>query len=176
MSGTHPSRTGFFGAFRNRALGVAFLVLLLLFVWLTYAIFSKSFVAYDDVSLKSSQIGLQLPSRADVKIRGVLVGEVLNTSTAGKGANITLGIYPNQAHTIPANVTARIIPKTLFGEKYVALQVPQSPSARSIRAGDVISEGCRARSAGAAVRGWRSRSRRCCPTSTRCCARCSLPS
>ena len=37
-------------------------------------------------------------------------------------------------------MTARIVPKTLFGEKYVALQVPADPSARSIRAGDVISE------------------------------------
>ena len=37
-------------------------------------------------------------------------------------------------------MSARIVPKTLFGEKYVALQVPQRPSARSIRAGDVISE------------------------------------
>ena len=37
-------------------------------------------------------------------------------------------------------MSARILPKTLFGEKYVALQVPARPSARSIRAGDVISE------------------------------------
>jgi phospholipid/cholesterol/gamma-HCH transport system substrate-binding protein len=32
------------------------------------------------------------------------------------------------------------LPKTLFGEKYVALQVPSSPSPRSIQAGDTISE------------------------------------
>ena len=37
-------------------------------------------------------------------------------------------------------MTARIVPKTLFGEKYVALQVPKDPSSRSIGAGDVISE------------------------------------
>jgi phospholipid/cholesterol/gamma-HCH transport system substrate-binding protein len=41
---------------------------------------------------------------------------------------------------IPANVSARIVPKTLFGEKYVALQVPSDPAPRSIRAGDVIEE------------------------------------
>ena len=37
-------------------------------------------------------------------------------------------------------MTARILPKTLFGEKYVALQVPSSPSSVSIKAGDVIRE------------------------------------
>jgi phospholipid/cholesterol/gamma-HCH transport system substrate-binding protein len=37
-------------------------------------------------------------------------------------------------------VTARILPKTLFGEKYVALQVPTSPSGHAIAAGDVITE------------------------------------
>jgi phospholipid/cholesterol/gamma-HCH transport system substrate-binding protein len=132
--------SGFFAGFQHRVLGVAFLLLLALFAGLTWAIFNKSFVAYDDVSLKSSSIGLQLPSRADVKIRGVEVGEVLATRTDGDGASIKLGIFPSQAHIIPSNVTARIVPKTLFGEKYVALQVPKNPSSRSIRSGDVISE------------------------------------
>ena len=37
-------------------------------------------------------------------------------------------------------MTARIIPKTLFGEKYVALQVPARPDAEPIAADDVIEE------------------------------------
>ena len=41
-------------------------------------IFTKKFVDYDEVTLQTSNIGLQLPSRADVKIRGVIVGEVLD--------------------------------------------------------------------------------------------------
>ena len=32
-------------------------------------------------------------------------------------------------------MTARIIPKTLFGEKYVALQLPARPDAEPIAAG-----------------------------------------
>jgi phospholipid/cholesterol/gamma-HCH transport system substrate-binding protein len=134
------ARTSLFGELRHRALGVAFLLLLVLFVALTVAIFNKSFVKYDRVTLKSDQIGLQLPSRADVKIRGVQVGEVLKTATAGSGATITLGIYPSQAHLIPKNTSARILPKTLFGEKYVALQVPTRPSRQSISAGDTITQ------------------------------------
>ena len=38
--------------------------------------------------------------------------------------------------TIPANVTGSIVPKTLFGEKYVALVVPDDPAADHIEAGD----------------------------------------
>ena len=132
--------SGFAETVQHRVLGVGFLVLLVVFVGLTTAIFNKSFVSYDKVNLKSGQIGLQLPSRADIKIRGVIVGEVLKTTTAGDGADLQLGIYPSQAHIIPKNVTARIIPKTLFGEKYVSLQVPAHPSSQNIKAGDTISE------------------------------------
>ena len=124
----------------HRLLGVAFLVLLAFFGWLTYAIYNKQFTDYEDVQLQASKTGLQLPSRADVKIHGVLVGEVLKTAAAPHGVRITLGLYPNKTDIIPENTTARILPKTLFGEKYVALQMPQHPSPRSIQAGDVIGE------------------------------------
>ncbi len=124
----------------HRVLGVGFLVLLVFFVWGTYAIFTKKFVDYVPVSVRTSTIGLQLPALADVKIRGVLVGDVRKATSSGHGAVLSLAIDPAKAALIPANTTARILPKTLFGEKYVALQVPDHPSSRHIRAGDVISE------------------------------------
>jgi phospholipid/cholesterol/gamma-HCH transport system substrate-binding protein len=122
-----------------RAYGIAFLVLVLVFVWLTYAVFTKKFTPYDEVTLKTSSIGLSLPARADVKIRGVQVGEVLSATTDGDGAKLVLGLYPDQTSTIPENVSATILPKTLFGEKYVALDVPQDPKG-TIQAGDTISQ------------------------------------
>ena len=125
---------------KHRVFGVAFLVLLLLFVYLTYAIFTKKFVDYVPVKLKTSSIGLQLPALADVKIRGLIVGDVRSIDSDGDGAVLTLAIDPKQKDLIPRNVSARILPKTLFGEKYVALQVPSSPSPESIRAGATISE------------------------------------
>ncbi len=134
------TKSAFMSGLQHQVLGVAFLLLLALFAGLTYAIFNKSFKSYDEVRLKSSKIGLQLPSRADVKIHGVIVGEVLSTTSTGDKAELELGIFPGETHLIPKNVTARIVPKTLFGEKYVALQMPKDPSSRSIRAGDVISE------------------------------------
>ena len=136
----HRNASGLRAAVEHRVLGAAFLALLAIFVWLTYAIFNKSFASYDDITLRASKTGLQLPSRADVKIRGVQVGEVLDQQVTADGVNLTLGIFPGKASTIPENATARILPKTLFGEKYVALQVPEHPSPRSITAGTVISE------------------------------------
>jgi phospholipid/cholesterol/gamma-HCH transport system substrate-binding protein len=125
-------------AMSGRVLGVVFLVICLFFVWLTYAVFTKKFSDYDEVTLQSSKIGLSLPARADVKIRGVLVGEVLETETDGDGARLTLGLYPETRDTIPKDVTAQILPKTLFGEKFVSLDVPRNPSAEPIAAGDTI--------------------------------------
>jgi len=127
------------GHVNHKVLGIVFVCLLLLGVWLTYGVFTKKFVDYDKVTLQTSALGLQLPERADVKIRGVIVGEVLGFETDRDGAKVTLGLYPDQVHTIPANVTGSIVPKTLFGEKYVALEVPPDASPEHIRAGATIS-------------------------------------
>ncbi|WP_241153824.1 MCE family protein [Nocardioides pantholopis] len=123
---------------RTRLLGIVFLAFVVGAVYLTYATFTKKFTDYDRVTLQTSSIGLQLPTRADVKIRGVIVGEVLDFDTTAGGAELTLGIYPDERATIPANVTGAIVPKTLFGEKYVSLVVPEQPAAKPIRTGQTI--------------------------------------
>jgi phospholipid/cholesterol/gamma-HCH transport system substrate-binding protein len=117
----------------HKLLGVVFLALVLAGIYGTYGIFSKKFVAYDEVTLQTSTIGLQLPARADVKVRGVLVGEVIAFDTVADGAELTLGLYPEQLDTIPANVTGSIVPKTLFGEKYVSLEVPEGQPTDAVR-------------------------------------------
>jgi phospholipid/cholesterol/gamma-HCH transport system substrate-binding protein len=122
----------------HKLLGVVFICLLLFGVYTTFAIFTKKWAEYDEVTLQTSTIGLQLPMRADVKIRGVIVGEVLAYEPTGEGADITLGLYPEETDTIPANVSGAIVPKTLFGEKYVALEVPEDESSESIEAGATI--------------------------------------
>ena len=121
-----------------KLLGVVFLAMLVGGVYLTYGIFTKKFTDYDEVTLQTSTIGLQLPARADVKIRGVIVGEVLEFDTVSSGAELTLGIFPSELDSIPANVTGSIVPKTLFGEKYVSLVVPEDHSPDPIQTGAVI--------------------------------------
>ena len=124
---------------RSKSLGVLFLVLMLASVWVTYGVFTKKFTDYDEVIVHASKIGLQLPHRADVKIKGVIVGEVLDYQPTAEGADITLGLFQDRATAIPSDVTASILPKTLFGEKFVSLIVPEGgSSAAPIADGDVI--------------------------------------
>ncbi|WP_232211563.1 MULTISPECIES: MCE family protein [Nocardioides] len=122
----------------NKVLGVVFLALLLSSVWLSYGVFTQKFTDFDEVELKTTNIGLQTPIRADVKIRGVQVGEVIDIRTDGEGATLTLGLYPDMRDTIPSNVSGSIVPKTLFGEKYVSLIVPEGPLADPIQVDTVI--------------------------------------
>ena len=124
---------------RTKTLGVFFLALMLASVWATYGVFTKQFTDYDEVVVHASKIGLQLPMRADVKIKGVIVGEVLDYEPTADGADITLGLYQDRTTQIPRDVTASILPKTLFGEKFVSLIVPDGGSgARPIADGDEI--------------------------------------
>ncbi|MCD6640198.1 MAG: MCE family protein [Nocardioides sp.] len=123
---------------RHRLLGIVFLALMTTGVFATYGVFTKKFASYDEVTLHASRIGLQLPARADVKVRGVIVGEVLDYEPTAEGARLTLGLYKDRDAAIPADVTASIVPKTLFGEKYVSLIVPEDPSSERLAAGDTI--------------------------------------
>ncbi|TCC53931.1 MCE family protein [Kribbella capetownensis] len=123
----------------RRVLGVAFIGVLCFLLWLTYAFYAKVFTKTVDVELKTSHIGLQLNEHADVKLRGIIVGEVRSVSTDGDEATVNLSLKPDQIGEISSAVSARILPKTLFGEKYVALVPPEGSEGRHIRAGDVIS-------------------------------------
>src|SRR3954449_5684188 len=126
--------------FSDRLLGVIFVLLLVLGVWFINAIFTQKFTSYDKVALNTDTIGLQLPTRADVKIRGVIIGQVLDAKAESDGAVLTLGIDPHKIGEIPRNVTASILPKTLFGEKYVELVVPSQARTQALASGDRITQ------------------------------------
>jgi len=124
----------------NRMLGILFVGLLLLGVWVVNAVFSQKFLSFDRVELNTDTIGLQLPERADVKVGGVIVGQVMEARSGADGAVLTLGIKPDKIGQIPDNVTASILPKTLFGEKYVELVIPSRASSSALQKGDRITQ------------------------------------
>lgn len=124
--------------FTNKVLGLVFIALIAAALWGINGVFTKKFVSYDDVRLLSSSAGLNLPEEADVKVRGVIVGEVREQQSHGKRAILTLGIESDKINQIPRNVTASLIPKTLFGEKYVSLDIPRSPASAHLQDGDTI--------------------------------------
>ena len=109
-------------------------------VWLTWAFFNKSFVNYDNVTLTGVKAGLSLPENADIKLRGMIVGEVRGVDVKGDEVKFTLGMKPELINEVPADVTAQIVPKTLFGEKYISLipADPDSAAGPKLKAGDTI--------------------------------------
>ncbi len=123
---------------RLRLAGVAFLVVIGLLVALTIALYNKTFTTVAFVTLRADRIGNQLSPTADVKLRGLVVGEVRSVAVKPDGASIRLAIAPDKLRLIPANVAARLLPKTLFGEKFVDLIIPADPSTGHLRAGDTI--------------------------------------
>jgi phospholipid/cholesterol/gamma-HCH transport system substrate-binding protein len=125
---------------RDRLLGLAFVVLLLAALSMSVLAYRKAFTPVDWVTLRTDHTGLQLSPGADVKVRGVLVGEVRSVSSDGTAATLRLALDPAAIGQIPSNVAARLLPKTLFGERYVALVPPDAPSPVPLRAGAVIGQ------------------------------------
>jgi len=125
---------------RNRVLGIAFVLLLTGALALAVLQYQKVFTPVDSVTLLTSRSGLQLSRGADVKLYGVVVGEVRDIHSDGAGARLRLALDPALSGQIPADVSARLLPKTLFGEKYVELIAPAHPAGRSIRDGAVIGQ------------------------------------
>jgi phospholipid/cholesterol/gamma-HCH transport system substrate-binding protein len=129
---------------KRRLQGVAFLAVVAALLGFTVAIYNKSlpWQSAATVTLNADRIGNQLVVPADVKLNGVLVGRVSGASVSGDHARLTLQIDKSriQHGDIPANVEARILPKTLFGEKFVDLVVPASGPVGALKAGDTISQ------------------------------------
>jgi virulence factor Mce-like protein len=122
----------------RRVAGVAFLAVIAMLVSLTVALYQKAFTPVVKVTLLTDRIGNQLSAQADVKVRGLVVGTVRGVHARADGASIDLALDPGQVHLIPENVSAQLIPKTLFGEKYVDLVLPKDPAAEHLRSGDDI--------------------------------------
>ncbi len=122
--------------------GLAFLLMLVLFFVLVVALYNSAFTKTIPVQLRTDRIGNQLPLNADVKFRGVNVGMVRVKHTNGELATLKLAMKPDQIKLIPANVQARILPKTLFGQKYVELVSPDNtgPGVKPLGKGDVITQ------------------------------------
>lgn len=125
---------------RRRLAGIVFLVVIALLVELAVALYQKKFTDTVDVSLRTDRVGNQLTVHADVKMRGVIVGEVRKIRSSGDGAVLTLALKPDRAGLVPRNAVAQLLPKTLFGEKEVDLSAPESGAGEPIRDGDVISQ------------------------------------
>lgn len=123
---------------RRRLLGLAFVALNFALVLLAVAIYLQVFGSTVPVTVRADHVGNQLQRDGDVKVRGVIVGQIRAVRPTRDGAEIELALDPDRAALVPANVSARLTPKTLFGERFVDLVLPPRPSAEPLRAGAVI--------------------------------------
>jgi phospholipid/cholesterol/gamma-HCH transport system substrate-binding protein len=125
---------------RRRLAGVAFLVVLALLLWLSIALYQKKFTPVAMITLYTSSAGNEMHPGAMVMVRGVQVGEVRQITANGSGARLELAIDPSQLPLLPANVSAEMLPTTLFGERYVDLILPARASAARLSSGSVINQ------------------------------------
>ncbi|WP_409179250.1 MCE family protein [Amycolatopsis sp. VS8301801F10] len=119
--------------------GVAFLGVLALLGCLAVAVYNKDFDDSALVTLEADRVGSQLAPTAEVKVKGVPFGEVRAVRSTASGAEIDLALDPAKIGQLPGNVSARLLPKTVFGERYVNLVLPARPVG-ALRAGDVIAQ------------------------------------
>lgn len=118
--------------------GVVFLAVIAALIGTSIAIYRKTFQPVTMVTIKADRAGLQLAQFGDVRVHGVLVGQVRAVEQDGEQASIKVGLIPSAAESIPANVEVAILPTTLFGQKYVSLVDPKAPASQPLSDGDVI--------------------------------------
>jgi virulence factor Mce-like protein len=76
--------------------------------------------------------GDSLGPASNVKYHGLVVGRVITIKGSGDQSSAKIVLKPDQAEQIPANVTARVLPSTIFGSEYVELVAPRNPETRRL--------------------------------------------
>jgi phospholipid/cholesterol/gamma-HCH transport system substrate-binding protein len=122
--------------------GLAYLALIACLVMTSVAAFNKAlpWQGAATVVLTTASPGLELNPHSDVKLQGLRVGEVRRITSNGRTAEIELAVDHDKLELIPANIDAAIVPKTLFGEKFVDLRLPKAPASARLAAGGVIQQ------------------------------------
>jgi phospholipid/cholesterol/gamma-HCH transport system substrate-binding protein len=121
--------------------GVCGLIVFALLLGFLMARYRGYFVPKVHVVAELTTTGDGLPSEADVKFRGVLVGAVENVEVANQGAlqKVHIDLKPEFASDIPSNVKARVVPSNLFAVTSVEL-VFSEPADTYLHEGSVIEE------------------------------------
>src|SRR3954470_6457689 len=111
-------------ATHRKVYGILFIGLLVLAMYVIVALYNQWWVNQTVVHLQTPRVGNQLNLGGDVKMRGAFVGTVKAIHVTEQNVTVDLALKPKYAQNIPQNVEARILPKTIFGEKYIDLVVP----------------------------------------------------
>ncbi len=122
--------------------GLIFLIVFAILVAFVIMQFRGSLTPKTELTMVSSRAGLVMDPKSKVTYNGVEIGRVKDitpTMQDGKeAAKLTMEVDPKYIKLIPANVVADIEATTVFGNKYVSLSSPKSPSSKRISSSDVI--------------------------------------
>lgn len=127
---------------RKRLLAALFIVIVLAFVGITVSVYNRAFTSSDTVTMYTDDMAFSLPVDADVKARGVLVGRVAGVEPEGDRVRVNMEFNPTYMDQLPANISGRLLPKTLFGERYVSLAFPEQ-AVGTVEAGGTIEQDTR---------------------------------
>lgn len=133
------SRAMPWGRVRDAVLGLGYVALVLAILAGTWLAYHQVFSDRAQITLTTGTLGNALIKGSDVKLNGVPVGTVDDIEPRDGGATLTLALKPDVLDRLPTTTTARLLPKTLFGERYVALVAPAGATDR-LQAGDTIAQ------------------------------------
>jgi virulence factor Mce-like protein len=87
-----------------------------------------------------SAAGDALAPGDEVRFRNVVVGSVIGNGEVAGGGEVQLNLHvdPVKATMIPANVTARAMPTSIFGAQYIDLIQPAGSSSDHLISGSVV--------------------------------------
>lgn len=122
---------------RRQFLGLAALFLLAAVIAGSAAAYAQVFTPTVPATVLSARAGLLLTPGASVTLHGADVGTVTSVTADGDQARLGISIDPGRVAIIPANVRASIQAPTVFGPKFLSLDVPAHPEG-TLRAGQVI--------------------------------------
>jgi virulence factor Mce-like protein len=135
-------RSGRGGPTRNE-LALRGLMLMAVFgalVMLMSASMSGAFTDTSEVSTRLDTAGGALVPGADVKLAGLVVGEVASIEGDEEGVVLALTMDNDLIDGVPSTVKSRVLPATIFGTTYVDLVAQGRTEGRSLRAGDRIEQ------------------------------------
>ncbi|MGX9788164.1 MCE family protein [Mycobacterium sp. MMS18-G62] len=94
------------------------------------------------LTVLSPRAGLVVEPGAKVTYNGVEIGRVARIDMVDdhgtQKAKLSLDVSPRYVESIPVNVAAEIRATTVFGNKYISLSSPESPSVQHVSSGDTI--------------------------------------
>ena len=125
-----------------RVAGLIVFLIAALVLWLVFLQYNGDFTDKTKLTMLSDRAGLVMDPGSKVTFNGVQIGRVDKVDEIerdGKPAvKFSLDFYPKYLHLIPANVDARIVATTVFGEKYVSMTAPENPLPQRITPKNVI--------------------------------------